>query len=655
MHHFRERGVEPDAASWSATYDGANMTVDRVSHAARRRRFEWLTLAAISLLVLACTGYIQAEARARALRQQAEQLQVQARVVGENVLLQVNGVDQALASVRDDFLRKPPSPEALRSAQQRFRALAAALPGVRAILVLDAKGNVLAATRDELVGMKFSGRDYFVRVRNRPDRGVLYVSKPFETSESEWVMPVSRALLDENGAFAGVIVAGLDSRYMAVVLRSVLYARDMTATLAHGDGDLFIRVAAAMPDLRRPARGDGLLAGGRPTRPTDEPDLRDGPGSTETRLVVSRVIEDPETSIRPPMVVEVTRAMDSILVGWRHDNAVLAAMLALSGALSAIGLGMLQRRRAEISALAYKTRSLQEESTRRIRTITDSLPALVAYIDRDHRYRFVNARYRTFYALDPEMIVGRRMADVIGEDAYAVFGTKIDAVLNGEGQHFQQHGVAGKEDVYFNIDFIPDTDPDGHVAGFYVMVMDITALKLAEQKLAALALFDTLTGLANRHQFTERLKNLLAKPDDPLAPVTLMFLDVDRFKSINDNLGHAAGDAVLREFAHRLADAVRPTDVVARLAGDEFVVILEGLRDKESVCAVAQKVLAAIAVQFDVEGRALSVSTSIGIACAAAHETSPAELLAAADGALYEAKARGRGNFVISSQCKDRH
>ena len=631
------------------------MTADRASNVARRRRFEWLTLAVISLLALACAWYIQVEARARALRQQSEQLQVQARVVGENVLLQVNGVDKALSGVRDDFLRNPPSPEALRSAQQRFRALAAALQGVRAILVLDAKGNVLAATRDELVGMKFSGRDYFVRVRNRPDRGVLYVSKPFETSEGEWVMPVSRAVLDDSGAFAGVIVAGLDSRYMAVVLRSVLYAPDMAATLAHGDGDLFIRVAAASPDLRRPARGDGLLVAGRPTRPTDEPDIRYGSDPGDARLVVSRVIEESETSIRPPMVVEVTRAVDSILVDWRHDNAVLTAMLALSVALSAIGLGMLQRRRAEISALAYKTRSIQEESTRRIRTITDSLPALVAYIDRDHRYRFVNARYRTLYALDPEMIVGRRMADVIGETAYSAFGTKIDAVLKGEGQHFQQHGVAGKEDVYFNIDFIPDIDPDGSVAGFYVMVMDITALKLAEQKLAALALFDTLTGLANRHQFTERLTNLLAKPDDPSAPVTLMFLDVDRFKSINDSLGHAAGDEVLREFARRLADAVRPTDVVARLAGDEFVVILEGLRDKESVRVIAQKVLAAIAVQFNVEGRPLSVSTSIGIACAAAHETSPAELLAAADGALYEAKARGRGTFVISSQCKHQH
>ena len=181
------------------------------------------------------------------------------------------------------------------------------------------------------------------------------------------------------------------------------------------------------------------------------------------------------------------------------------------------------------------------------------------------------------------------------------------------------------------------------------MVMDITAPKLAEQKLAALALFDTLTGLANRHQFTERLQSLLAQRDDPLVPVTLMFLDVDRFKSINDSLGHAAGDEVLKEFAHRLADAVRPTDVVARLAGDEFVVILEELRDRASVQAIAQKVLAAMAAQFNVEGRALSVSTSMGIARAAAHETSPAELLAAADGALYEAKARGRGTFVISS------
>ena len=107
-------------------------------------------------------------------------------------------------------------------------------------------------------------------------------------------------------------------------------------------------------------------------------------------------------------------------------------------------------------------------------------------------------------------------------------------------------------------------------------------------------------------------------------------------------------DEVLKEFARRLKDAVRPTDCVARLAGDEFVVLLEGLRERADVGMIAEKILAAIAVDFLVAGRELPVSTSIGIARSASKDIAPSELLAAADAALYEAKARGRATFVIA-------
>ena len=615
---------------------------------ARRNRLEWLALATVAALLVLCAVVFQMQARSHVLRQQSEQLQVQARVVSENVLLQVNGIDRALTSVSDDFFSVQPGEQGLQAAQHRFRELAAALPGVRAILVLDAKGNVLAATRDELVGKKFSGRDYFVLPRNKPLRGVLYVSRPFETAEGEWVMPLSRPLLDKQGAFAGVVVAGLDSKYLAVVLRSVLYSTDMAATLAHGDGNLFLQVSSAAPGSRRPNRGDSLVASGRPTQPTDDPEIfRVGKSSTSV-LVVSKTIEEDSPRLAPAMVVELMRTTDAILGPWRHDGWVTAAMLVMSLLLSVIGMRTMQVRRAEIAALAAHAQTLQEQSTRRIRMVTDNLPALVAYIDRDHRYRFANARYRTFYNLDPEGLVGKAMVDVIGGDAYASFKDRIDAVLSGQGQHFQQHGVAGKENVYFSIDFIPDIEGDGSTGGFFVMVTDITALKLAEQKLAALALFDSLTGLPNRHQFNERLSHSLHDLAGEGSPTTLMFLDIDRFKSINDSLGHAAGDEVLQEFARRLKDAVRPTDCVARLAGDEFVVLLDGLAEKADVGVIAEKILVAIAVDFQVASRPLTVSTSIGIARAASSDVAPSELLAAADAALYEAKARGRATFVIA-------
>ena len=626
-----------------------SMQAERDDQAAtRRHRVEWLAFAGVVVLLAACVALLQAQARSRALEQQSERLQVQARVVGDNVLLQATSVDNALSGVRDDFLGDIADPAALQSAQQRFRALASALPGVRAILVLDAHGTVLAATRDELLGKKFSGRDYFARPRDRPDRDVLYVSRPFETTQGEWVMPVSRALLDRQGRFVGVVVAGLDSRYLAVVLRSVLYAPDMDATLAHGDGDLFLRVAGASPAANRPVHGATLLAAGRPTAAIEEPQMRTAGNPAEERLVASRLVEPASPRLSPPMAVEITRSVDAILVSWRHDNLVLAGMFGLTLLLSAIGLRLLQSRRHDVAELAERARSLQEQANRRIRTVTDSLPALVAYIDGDHRYRFANARYRTFYQLDPEALVGRPMAEVIGEDAHDGFATRIAAVLKGEPQQFQQHGVAGKSDVFFSVDFLPDVEADGSIPGFFVMVTDITALKLAERKLEALALFDTLTGLPNRHQFSERLAGLLASTGGTPKRIGLMFLDVDHFKSINDSLGHAAGDEVLREFGRRLQSVARPTDCVARLAGDEFVMLLEGIDDPAALGAVAQKVLAAMVTEFMIDGQALRVSTSIGVAHAMSGAMSPPALLAAADAALYKAKALGRATFAMA-------
>lgn len=613
----------------------------------RRNRVEWLAFAALAALLATCAALLQVQARTRTLQLQSERLQAQASVVSDNVLLQATGVDKALSSVRDDFLQDPADAGSLLTAQQRFRVLASAMPGVRAILVLDDHGIVLAATRDELLGRKFSGRDYFVKPRDRPGRDVLYVSRPFETAQGEWVMPISRAALDRQGRFAGVVVAGLDARYLAVVLRSVLYAPDMEAMLAHGDGDPFLQVAGASHDAYRPVHGSALLALGHATAATGEPPLRVA-ANGEERVVASRLIDAASPRVAPPMVVEVSRSVDAILAGWRHDNGVLAGMFAMTLMLAAIGLGLLQRRRVELALLASRSQALQEQANRRIRTVTDGLPALVAYIDRDHRYRFANERYRTFYQLDPEALVGRPMAEVIGQDAHDAFAVRIAAVLRGEPQQFQQHGVAGKSGVHFSIDFVPDVEADGSIPGFFVMVTDITALKIAEHKLEALALFDSLTGLANRHQFSERLAASLAAASMPRAPVGLMFLDVDRFKSINDSLGHAAGDEVLREFARRLQAVARPTDCVARLAGDEFVILLDGVGEPEALGAIARKILAAVAVDFSVDGQLLRVSTSIGAAWAMPGAMSPSALLAAADEALYQAKGAGRATFVVN-------
>lgn len=186
------------------------------------------------------------------------------------------------------------------------------------------------------------------------------------------------------------------------------------------------------------------------------------------------------------------------------------------------------------------------------------------------------------------------------------------------------------------------------MVGVYGLVHDITKLKRVETELRLLAQHDALTGLANRRRFEEQLAQAMAHSDRKGSPMALLFIDIDRFKLINDRLGHRAGDLVLKEFARRLAACVRKTDMAARLAGDEFVVILEPLDRAGDASVVAQKIVDALVEPMAVEGQSLSVSASIGIALRPPFEHDGVALLRRADKALYAAKATSDCRYQVA-------
>ena len=158
---------------------------------------------------------------------------------------------------------------------------------------------------------------------------------------------------------------------------------------------------------------------------------------------------------------------------------------------------------------------------------------------------------------------------------------------------------------------------------------------------------DALTGLANRRQLDERLDLALRRLHRQQSSLALLCMDIDRFKAINDGHGHAAGDAVLQAFARRLRDSVRETDLVARMGGDEFTILIEDAAPGAAE-TVAAKVLASTAAEIDADGTPLTVSTSIGIAYAR-EPTDAGTLMKAADRALYEAKQRGRNRYEVGA------
>jgi len=177
---------------------------------------------------------------------------------------------------------------------------------------------------------------------------------------------------------------------------------------------------------------------------------------------------------------------------------------------------------------------------------------------------------------------------------------------------------------------------------------DITRQKAAEQQLRQRAEFDALTGLPNRGLFNDRLEDAIERARRSGKTLALLFLDIDHFKGVNDSRGHGAGDALLRIVAERLLATVRGVDTVARLAGDEFTVILEGLTEPADAEVVAMKMVEALRPPMRIGDDLVSVSTSVGLAVLAATDVDAASLLARADEALYEAKRAGRDRYVKS-------
>lgn len=175
------------------------------------------------------------------------------------------------------------------------------------------------------------------------------------------------------------------------------------------------------------------------------------------------------------------------------------------------------------------------------------------------------------------------------------------------------------------------------------------ALHEAVAQIQAMATRDEVTGLYNRAFFVESLTHALAQAERSSRRLGLLFIDVDRFKLVNDTLGHAAGDRVLSEIGSRICGCVRASDIVARLGGDEFVVLIEGFSAGEALREMGEKIVRAASQPLHIDGRDLAVSVSVGITCAPEDGRDAQALMRSADIAMYRAKARGRNGYVVYS------
>lgn len=303
-----------------------------------------------------------------------------------------------------------------------------------------------------------------------------------------------------------------------------------------------------------------------------------------------------------------------------------------------VSFDITERRQAE---------ALLAESEKRLRDIADNLPVMISYIDKDQRLLFLNETFSKWTGLDHRATIGKTVIDAIPAALYEQRREHLERALGGERVEFHiESAAAGVARALHNL-YLPDVAEDGSIRGLYALSTDVTERRQLEQQLAALARTDALTGLPNRYSFNEQLAVVIKRTHRAQSLTALLFLDIDRFKLINDGHGHGVGDEVLREFARRLLGLVRGTDFVGRLAGDEFVVVLEGLRTAAEAEAVAGKIIEAINRPFVTAAGELSIATSIGIAVHPGDELGGEELLGRADQALYLAKGAGRNQYRL--------
>jgi diguanylate cyclase (GGDEF)-like protein/PAS domain S-box-containing protein len=266
----------------------------------------------------------------------------------------------------------------------------------------------------------------------------------------------------------------------------------------------------------------------------------------------------------------------------------------------------------------------------------------------DGALRFASPAFERTFGLTPEKALGRTLFDLwTGGDRESLkeFLTELAATPAGPVGPVELHVECGAERITLEI-VGSNLSDDPAVRGLALNLRDISERKSLEEQLRELAFHDPLTRLANRNLFRDRVQHSLALARRTKRSVAVMFLDLDDFKNVNDTLGHDAGDRLLQAVAQRLVDTMRTTDTVARLAGDEFAVLLEGIDSIQDIERPAAALVDALGEPFALGESGVQVGISVGVALSTP-DSDAEELLSNADIAMYNAKAAGKDRYVI--------
>ena len=278
-----------------------------------------------------------------------------------------------------------------------------------------------------------------------------------------------------------------------------------------------------------------------------------------------------------------------------------------------------------------------------LKTLIDTSPDPMARFDRELRYTYANPAAQAISGTAEKELLGRTNRELGDPEEFAQeWEAALRHVLaTGVGAEREFSVVIAGEYRFLHTRFVPEVVEGGEVVSILAVSRDLTERRRIEEALAEQAVRDPLTGLANRTLLVSRIRQAIGLAGAEGGRLAVLFLDLDRFKLVNDSLGHAAGDELLVAVAGRLREAVRRGDLVARFGGDEFVILCEDVEGRAEAASIADRVIRCLVRPFECAGKPIHVRSSIGIALAERRGASADELLRDADAAMYQVKASG--------------